>query len=122
MKKYIKMSVYKSVEKDDYENGCGDSRDFGCIETRKFKSLKEAVNYITTNYGNDLTIIDNFIECQVTENADGCTPFEREIEAWKKGECDLYLARYTFFIDEVHEISITSEQLEALLPECEVIK
>lgn len=101
MKTQIKVSVYKSVELDDYEKGClleGGS-DFGCIETFKTDSMNEALKIIKS-YG-EPCIFDDRLDVQKMENSDGYEPMEYQVEEWKKGNRKLYLARYSFYFSEI---------------------
>lgn len=119
MKTQIQVNVYKSVELDDYENGClleGGS-DFGCIDTFKTNSMNEALELIKT-YG-EPCIFDDRIDVQKMENGDGNEPMEYQIEEWKKGNRKMYLANYTFYFSEVTTKSLKQSDLVKAFPNVE---
>lgn len=125
MKTIIQVSVCKTVEIDNYENGCDmDSmRDFGIVETFKSKgssnnTIKELVRDITERYGKPCHF-DDRLEVQRMENDLGQLANEREIEAWKKNEITLYAVSYSFYFSYVTTEDFKSGLLKDILPELE---
>jgi len=107
----IHINVYKSTELDDYEKGCLDGTDLGLIDTMKAKTMKEALKKIEEYYGKPY-IFDDRLEFDRTENLDGEKPTKAQNEAWTNGDCELYLARYSFYLTEVTTREIKHNELK----------
>ena len=111
MKKYIKASVHKMIQKDDYENGCNfDCTDFGMIEQFTFDTIDEAIKKLESYYGK-MELIDDHLVYSRLENSMGYEASNTEMEAWKLGQKDLWLADYTFFLQEITQSDIMEESL-----------
>lgn len=102
----------KFAEKDDWEEGCDPDTRFSFSGDDRFSAdtiddlLKEVRDFlgVPDDYAFDLDPIDEGegrADISFLENAGGCHASERDIEQWKKGECDLWAACYTFHVEEV---------------------
>lgn len=111
------VKVFKSIEKDSWANGCAltGGQDFGCIEKREFKTLNEAFSYVDS-FGTEPFIFDDRIEIQATENDDGVSPSNAEINAFKEGKIDLWCANYSFYVSKVERTELSHADLVAAFP------
>ena len=111
----LQIKIYKSVEVDNYENGCQleGGLDFGCIDTRTFKDA-QAVTEFLESYG-EVYKFENRFDAQITENKYGYEATKNELEKFKKGEINLYLANYSFFISEIKQLD--ESELSKLFPQ-----
>ena len=105
----FKCEIVKMLEKDNYENGCDPTtfRDFGVIETINAKSIAELVKKVKSQYDlSDAEMSDESLSTCVSENEAGDEPNKSQLEAFKKGEIDLYNVNYVFYFSEVTETEI----------------
>lgn len=106
----------KHSEEDNYENGCelrgasffGDDRFTAETEAELLKQLMDFVGVtdkscVTVNACGEAGRID----IQRMENADGLEPSDREFEAFKTGDCRLWLCDYSFYAEKVNRKTFT---------------
>lgn len=104
-----KCEIVKMMEKDNYENGCVPEtfRDFDVIDTIKAKSIAELVKKVKSHYDlNGAEMSDKSLSTCVSENEAGDKPSKSQLEAFKKGEIDLYNVSYVFYFSEITETEI----------------
>jgi hypothetical protein len=99
----IRIQVFKSVEVDSYAEGClmEGGQDFGVIQTVEFSTLKKALEFVAT-FGSAEVYEEEEgrMEVQAQENEDGYAPTAAQWNAFKNGEMNLYLARYSFYFEQ----------------------
>jgi hypothetical protein len=107
----------KNTEEDNWEKGC-DPDSGSCFagdDQFEANTVEELVNHLMQFAGTDdreAVTLDaceeaGRVDIQVIENADGYHASKPELEAFKKGKCRLWLADYTFQVEEV-----TREEVE----------
>lgn len=98
--------VYKTIERDNYENGCiGDCRDLNYNYAIKGETVAEVKQAIADHVGCELGAITvnpclddpSRIDAQRMENDNGDEPTPSEMARFKSGEIDLWAADYTFY-------------------------
>lgn len=100
--------VCKIITLDNFENGLTDSgRDVSYSHRIAGDSLPVLVDAIASHTGcNRADVIVGEIEpdridVSIMENAEGYRASEREMEAFSRGECQLWQADYSFYFSEV---------------------
>jgi hypothetical protein len=114
---YVDVSVYK----DSYEEGETDNvnnYDMNHIKG-SIVSPKELVSFLAENIytsedASDYSILDNNIHTSQLQDADGSEASESEIERWKKGDLELYSARFIISVSIISEIEFDEEVLSSL--------
>lgn len=114
----------KEVEIDDYEEGLT-NKGRSCVMDQECgitaESLPELIRKVGSYYGLDIDDVfipgdeDEdiaYVGYNRLENADGDEPDDDEKEDWKKGECTLYLADYSFHIEKCQTLPITKKDFE----------
>lgn len=99
----------KTIERDNWRDGChGGANCFGGNDIFKGDTAEDAIqkacNFVGVDYEDiDLNACEEAgrVDINLTENADGYPATPSEIEAWKAGEIDLWLANYTFYVEFV---------------------
>lgn len=110
---YVTNGNIKSVEEDDFLEGCIPETYF-LVELNvsfKSKTKKEIIEKIKRFYNvNDDDILLNScdeagrVDIQILENEYGEKADNEEIEKWKKGNVKLYLATYTHIVQKLEKV------------------
>lgn len=130
MDKYIEAEVFESWYEDDYNEGEVDGTHHSeLVETKKFKTVDEAVGWFKKEYscptGGDVFEVLSNNDCvdmiigwpmmkstfYGAEVAD-----EKDLERWKAGKINLYDYEYQLLLHEVTESRIADEILEKYNP------
>jgi hypothetical protein len=108
---------YKFAEKDDWEHGCdpdtcisfsghdrfrADTIDDLLKKVRDFLGVPDDSVFDLDPMGDE----DGRVDVSFLETGEGYCASERDIEQWKKGECDLWSACYTFYAEEVTRVPV----------------
>lgn len=106
----------KFVEEDVFAQGCvGQTRCYGDNSMRfKAASLDGLIKALMEFTGTDdrenvmLDACDEEgrIDIQILENDDGCAASKAEIEKWRDGKCRLWLADYSFRVEQVERRTV----------------
>ena len=105
----------KFAEEDNFDKGCipdaqhNDGQDQFCAD-----SVQGVIDKASDFVGNDdkenilLNSCDEIgrLDIQVMEDDDGTAASKAQVESWKKGECRLWLACYTFHVQEVERKAV----------------
>ena len=99
MKIIVNTKAYVDITRDDYEQGALDyvnSWDFDVRgEYDDIQSLIDAISvnsYVFSSMLSDYYFLDGSLHTSATVNNDNEIPTESEIELWKRGEENLYIA------------------------------
>lgn len=96
---YVQGPCYVDVAVDDYEKGelnHVNSWEFDIADG--FKTAQELVDdiaessYIFSNDINDYVVLDSSLQTDALVNAENELPSDDEVERWKRGELELYIA------------------------------
>ena len=114
--------ISKSVELDDYEQGCiggGPGDSWIAMPGERHDSADAAVDAFCAFLGAPGSDDDavSLNACEETgridyccgENADGNTPTDDERDAWKLGECELFYVTYSADIERVTSVAADLE-------------
>lgn len=123
MKEQFKVTIFKYVETDNYENGVTESgRDLGLIQTftvEHFSSLLGQLSfyYDLNNPGINETLenMENYLSFSRHENEDSFIPTEKQYLDFKHGKIDLYIANYTIFVEKIISIDFDYYENSMLL-------
>ena len=115
----VNSKAYVDVYEDDYEQGEGAHVNTWEADVRgTYRSIQDLVNAIS-QYGfsdnvSDYGYIDGRIFTDAMVDVDNDEPSAAQIEAWKRGEEQLYAARFdvTVNVGDVHPM--TEEEAESL--------
>ena len=110
--RYEIAGFHKTAELDDFENGCTGQGSDTYIDSRMhadtLQELQEKIYSFTGCKPEDQKLDaceeTGRIDCGVMENADGISPTERELDAWRRGECKLWYCVYTAYVEQVSRI------------------
>lgn len=110
----FKAEITKTVELDNYENGCDPDtfQDHGVVDSIQGLSIKDVQFCINKQW--DLSKFeqveideeDTRLEFRCREDAEGNEATVSQIEAWKRGEIHLWDATYTIFFSQVTYLNI----------------
>lgn len=96
---YVPSYCYVDVLVDSYEQGEGEQVNSWTFQVADgFQSAQELINDIADSSGifsddiNDYVVLDSSLQTDATVNAENEIPTEEELEAWKRGELELYVA------------------------------
>lgn len=96
---YVPSYCYVDVVVDDYEQGEGEQVNSWTFQVADgFQTAQELINDIAASSGifsndiNDYVVLDSSLQTSAFVNADNDIPTESEVEAWKRGELELYSA------------------------------
>lgn len=107
----------KLAEEDNWENGCdGSATQFSGSDRFTAETLPELLDRLKGfSGGEDSGVLLNScgeegrIDIQVYENAEGIPASQSEMDRFKKGECRVWLATYSFYVEEVSRQSVRLE-------------
>ena len=113
-------------EVDVYKEGCTPGSDITSTGSDRFEAdtLEELIEALmgfagTTDKGavlRDSCDEEGRVDIQVMETAEGSTPFDHDISAWKEGRLRLWLVTYTFHVEEVERKTVST--VEGAAPTC----
>ena len=122
---FIVRGFFKQADEDVWNDGCQLGTGM-CFEsghpTWSSETLegivKELMDFLCVE-DKDAVLLDaceeiGRIDIQRTENAEGYDPSENEIEKWKKGECKMWLADYSFRLEKIETVSAVTGEVEAV--------
>lgn len=112
--RYEVRGWFMNAEEDNWEKGClplsgiyysGDDR-------FEAETVEKLVNYLMQFVGaNDREAVSldscdeaGRVDIQVMENVEGCHASKPEMDAFKKGNCRLWVADYTFKVEKVTRV------------------
>lgn len=103
---YVPSDCYVDVAVDSYEQGEGkqvNSWTFTIADS--FRTAQDLIDdiaessFIFSNDINDYVFLDGSLQTDATVNADNDIPTQEELEAWKRGELELYVAHLWVRLD-----------------------
>lgn len=105
------LSIEKTAEKDDYEKGIVGNGTTTISENKlgTFESIQKALEHLSKMYdfpkdiGNYFAFEEGRISTNRMEDADGGEASKAEIEQWKAGKKDLYLADFDIWLEIIKE-------------------
>lgn len=113
-------AVAKWIEKDNYEKGCfGGIQDFGIIlDDFRAGSVRELIEKVADFFGISADAleydeINNFFWFDREENDNGDEAGAAELEKFKAGKIDLWLARYSLSVRRSCEVG--ADEMRAAL-------
>lgn len=96
---YVPSYCYVDVMVDSYEQGEGEQVNSWTFQVADgFRTAQELIDDIAESSGifsndiNDYVVLDSSLQTDATVNAENDIPTEEELEAWKRGELELYVA------------------------------
>lgn len=96
---YVPSYCYVDVMVDSYEQGEGEQVNSWTFQVADgFRTAQELIDDIAESSGifsndiNDYVVLDSSLQTDATVNAENGIPTEEELEAWKRGELELYTA------------------------------
>lgn len=109
-------SIQKSAEKDDFEEGIIGGESVTISENRlgTFESIDKALEHLNKKYdfpkdiGNYFAFEEGRITTNRMEDADGAEASKSELEDWKKGKKDLWLADFDIWLEVIKESYVPS--------------
>ena len=119
MKIYVDGKAVVDVYEDDYNEGEGDYVNGWDFDIRgAYDTIQQLVNKLA-EYGfsenpDDYVFLDGTIQSDAFQDADGMEPSDADIEAWKRGEIQLYNAHLVLPLgvgSAIHQM--TEEEAEA---------
>lgn len=118
---YVPSYCYVDVMVDSYEQGGGEQVNSWTFQVADgFRTAQELIDDIAESSGifsndiNDYVVLDSSLQTDATVNAENEIPTEEELEAWKRGELELYVAHLWVRLQvgsATHDI--TDEEAEA---------
>jgi len=104
------VNVYKTIELDNYKNGCNPetTQDFGeidsftCSKQDLFKDIEKHLGFVKSN----IEPFENRLETSQLENVNGNIPTDHQLEKFKRNELELYHAGYSIYVSEVRTKNI----------------
>lgn len=118
---YVPSYCYVDVMVDSYEQGEGEQVNSWTFQVADgFRTAQELIDDIAESSGifsndiNDYVVLDSSLQTDATVNAENDIPTEEELEAWKRGELELYVAHLWVRLQvgsATHDI--TDEEAEA---------
>lgn len=103
---FVPSNCYVDVVVDSYEQGEGEqvnSWNFAIADS--FKTAQELIDdiaessFIFSSDINDYVFLDGSLQTDATVNGDNDIPTQEELEAWKRGELELYVAHLWVRLD-----------------------
>ena len=117
MKTQYEINGYiKHAEEDSWENGCDPTSGNSFFGDTQFKadSIEKLITYLCQHCGaeRDAVTLDaceepGRIDIQVMENGEGYHASNPEMESFRKGNCRLWLADYSFQVEKVTRETIS---------------
>lgn len=96
---YVPSYCYVDVMVYSYEQGEGEQVNSWTFQVADgFRTAQELIDDIAKSSGifsndiNDYVVLDSSLQTNATVNAENDIPTEEELEAWKRGELELYVA------------------------------
>jgi len=119
--KNLEISVTKMVQKDNHKEGCDPKscQDMGEIANYRGQGIEDVLKIADFFATGKPNIYDDRLEIAIQENVKGESPTQEEKLAFEKGEIDLYVADYSFYITKVERTSYTLEELTKSFPNLE---
>jgi hypothetical protein len=119
IKTYYTCTVIKTIEQDNYNEGCigGTFQDLGVITEFKEDDLKQIIIDLKQLYSVDPCIFDgenNRVEIQMTENEYGDKASKKELEQWGRGSINLWVATYSCYIEKIISNDDLLDELKTL--------
>jgi len=118
---YVPSYCYVDVMVDSYEQGEGEQVNSWTFQVADgFRTAQDLIDDIAESSGifsndiNDYVVLDSSLQTDATVNVDNMIPTDAEIEAWKRGELELYVAHLWVNLQvgsATHDI--TDEEAEA---------
>ena len=103
---FVPSDCYVDVLVDSYEQGEGEQvNSWNFVIADSFKTAQELIDdiaessFIFSNDINDYVFLDGSLQTDATVNADNDIPTQEELEAWKRGELELYVAHLWVRLD-----------------------
>ena len=106
---YACYHISKDVERDEHEKGCVGGR--RCVLDERINVISDSLSGLFKELGarygldiDDLWIADDGdditrVGFSRTENADGDAPSDLDLDRWKRGKLEMWLADYGFLIE-----------------------
>ncbi len=104
-----KVVVYKVITQDDFEKGLiGQSQDEGQV----FSFQSDDLNFVKNRLENHTNIkivesepYDDRLDCSVLETNDGFKANDQQIQLWKNGKLNLFLADYSIYMEKIQSVN-----------------
>ena len=119
----IKAYIEEHYYEDNYEDGeVPDSYGINEVEERVFKDLLEAIQWAKNTYGDEhfgeivgdgVLLLCSAMKKLDTDHFRSCDPTEKDIEAWKRGDINLWSDEYVVHFEKTEDV--TSDEIEATL-------
>lgn len=115
----FRLEVCKTITVDVFGSGCtSETKDLSCIETKEFPTTSDLLDYIRS-FG-EPRIFDNGLLVSLHENDEGERPSLTQLELFKVGRINLWLADYSFYIAKIERTDWDHTQLIHNFPTLEI--
>jgi len=116
-KTYVVRGWSKWAEEDIYSDGCQPNSTIDCDGRDSFNSdnlddlVKKLMAFVGTDNKEDVLLnsCDEIgrVDIKQMENDEGYSATEGQVESWKEGNTKLWLACYTFHIEETKDVDLS---------------
>lgn len=104
-----KIDVYKTITQDDYNNGSsGVHQDLGRVfsfQSSDLTMVKQRLEGYTNVKLKDCEEYEGILQTSVLETNDEFLPTENQVELWKKGKINLFLADYSIYMEKIQSVN-----------------